>query len=88
MTGRRPNIIYILTDDLGYGDLSCYGATKLHTPNADRLADRGMRFTDCHSSSSVCTPTRYSILTGRYCWRTELKRGVLKGFSPLLIERD
>jgi arylsulfatase A-like enzyme len=88
LTGRTPNIIYILTDDLGYGDLSCYGATKLHTPNADRLAERGMRFTDCHSSSAVCTPTRYSILTGRYCWRTELKRGVLKGFSPLLIERE
>jgi len=85
---RRPNIIYILTDDLGYGDTSCYGAVKLDTPNVDKLAQSGMRFTDCHSSSAVCTPSRYSVLTGRYCWRTELKQGVLRGFSPPLIDRE
>lgn len=88
MSQERPNIIYILADDLGYGDTSCYGATKITTPHIDALAKSGMKFTDCHSSSAVCTPTRYSILTGRYCWRTSLKKGVLKGFSPALIEKD
>jgi arylsulfatase A len=82
----RPNIVYIMADDMGYGDLGCYGAEKIPTPNMDRLAAEGMRFTDAHSSSAVCTPSRYSVLTGRYCWRTNLKRGVLGGLSYPLID--
>lgn len=84
---ERPNIVYILADDLGYGDVRCFNRDgKIPTPNLDRLAAGGMRFTDAHSSSSVCTPTRYSILTGRYNWRSTLKSGVLGGFSRRLIE--
>jgi arylsulfatase A-like enzyme len=83
----KPNILYILADDLGWGDLRCYNPqSAVPTPNADRLAAQGVRFTDMHSPSSVCTPTRYGILTGRYCWRTTLKKGVLNGHSPNLIE--
>ena len=75
----RPNIVYVLCDDLGWGDLRCYNRDSLiPTPHADRLASQGVRFTDMHSPSSVCTPTRYGILTGRYCWRTPLKSGVLR----------
>lgn len=85
---QKPNIVYILADDLGYGDLSCYGAQKIQTPNIDKLCREGMKFTDAHSSSAVCTPSRYSILTGRYCWRSRLKKGVLGGFSKSLIEKD
>ena len=81
-----PNIIFIMADDMGYGDLGCYGATKIPTPNMDRVASEGMRFTDAHSSSAVCTPSRYSVLTGRYCWRTSRKRGVGGGFSLPLID--
>jgi len=85
--GDRPNIVYILADDLGWGDLGCYNPkSAVPTPNADRLAGQGLRFTDMHSPSSVCTPTRYGILTGRYSWRSRLKRGVLNGYSPDLIE--
>lgn len=84
----NPNIIFIMADDLGYGDLGCYGATKIPTPNIDRIAGEGMRFSDAHASSALCTPSRYSVLTGRYCWRSPLKRGVLWGFSPPLIEAD
>jgi arylsulfatase A-like enzyme len=84
---RPPNIVFILADDLGYGDLHCYNKdSKIPTPNLDRLAAQSMRFTDAHTPSAVCTPTRYGILTGRYCWRSSLKRGVLNGYSPLLIE--
>jgi arylsulfatase A len=86
-TAGRPNIVLILADDLGYGDPGCYNkASLIPTPNIDRLAAQGMRFTDAHSPSSVCTPTRYGILTGRYCWRTRLKQSVLFGYDPLLIE--
>ncbi len=81
-----PNIIYIMADDMGYGDLGCYGATKIPTPNIDQLAAQGIRFTDAHSSSAVCTPSRYSVLTGRYCWRTRQKRGVGTGLSLPLID--
>ena len=81
----QPNIVIILADDLGYADASCYGG-KIRTPHVDRLAAEGMRFTDPHSTSSVCTPTRYSLLTGLYNWRTKLQRGVLGGLSPRLIE--
>src|SRR5437868_2159876 len=83
----RPNIVFILADDLGIGDLGCYNKdSKIPTPHTDALARRGMRFLDAHSPSSVCTPTRYGILTGRYAWRTKLQRGVLQGYDPLLIE--
>ncbi|MDE0104100.1 MAG: arylsulfatase [Bryobacterales bacterium] len=82
----RPNIVFILADDLGYGDLSSYGATAIRTPNIDRLGEEGVLFTDAHSPSSVCTPTRYSFLTGRYCWRTWLTRSALSSDGPLLIE--
>jgi arylsulfatase A len=82
-----PNIVYILADDLGYGDVSCYNPeSKIATPHVDRLAAEGMRFTDAHTPSAVCTPTRYGILTGRYAWRTRMKFRVLDGFDPPLIE--
>ena len=80
-----PNVIYILADDLGYGDLSHAGG-KAATPHCDRLAREGMRFSDAHTTSSVCTPTRYGILTGRYNWRSTLKKSVLWGLSKPLIE--
>jgi len=84
---RQPNIVIILADDLGYGDLRSYNAdSKIPTRHLDRLAAEGMRFTDAHSPSGVCTPTRYGLLTGRYAWRTKMKKGVLNGYSPLLIE--
>ncbi|MDC2888817.1 sulfatase-like hydrolase/transferase [Psychrosphaera algicola] len=71
-----PNIIYILADDAGVGDVSSYNPqSKIPTPNLDELAAQGIRFTDAHSPSSVCTPTRYSVLTGRYSWRSRLKKG-------------
>ena len=83
----NPNIIYILCDDLGYGDVGvCNPDGKIPTPNMDRLGREGMVFTDAHSGSAVCTPTRYGIITGRYCWRSSLKKGVLKGYSKHLIE--
>ncbi len=67
--------------------MGCYNPeSKIPTPNLDRLAGQGVRFTDMHSPSSVCTPTRYGVMTGRYCWRSELKKGVLQGYSPNLIE--
>ena len=82
-----PNIVYILADDMGYGDISGLNAdSKISTPNMDRLLAEGMQFTDAHSPSAVCTPTRYGILTGRYCFRTRLKSGVLLGHQPSLIE--
>ena len=84
--GEPRNVILILTDDLGYGDVGCYGAEKVKTPNMDSLAANGLRFTDAHSPSSMCTPTRYGVLTGRYAWRTWLKSGVFQEQDPLLIE--
>lgn len=87
-TKSYPNIVFILADDMGYGDLGCYGSEKIPTPNMDKLAYQGIRFTDIHSSSAVCTPSRYSILTGRYCWRTRLKRGVFWGYEFPLIEPE
>ena len=88
-TPARPNIVLILADDMGYGDPRCYNPqSKIPTPNLDRLAAAGMKFTDAHTPSSVCTPTRYGLLTGRYCWRTRLKSGVLQGYDPLLPEPD
>ncbi len=83
----RPNIVYILCDDLGYGDVACLNpAGKIPTPHMDRVAREGITFTDAHSGSAVCTPTRYGVLTGRYAWRSRLKNGVLGGLSPRLIE--
>jgi arylsulfatase A len=83
----RPNIVVILADDLGYGDVHCFHHdSRIATPHIDRLAGQGMIFTDAHSGSAVCTPTRYGMLTGRYAWRSRLKQGVLGGYSPHLIE--
>ena len=85
----NPNIIFLMADDMGYGDLGCYNSnSKIPTPNMDRLAAQGMRFTDAHSGSAVCSPTRYGVVTGRYAWRSPLKKGVLSGYSPALIQRD
>ncbi|MCP4046709.1 MAG: arylsulfatase [Gammaproteobacteria bacterium] len=86
-TVSPPNIVIILADDMGMGDVGAYNAaSKVPTPGLDTLAASGMRFTDAHSPSSVCTPTRYALLTGRYAWRSSLKKGVLKGYDPLLID--
>lgn len=85
---QKPNIIYILADDLGIGDVRTFNpASRIQTPSIDALAAEGMRFTDAHSNSSVCTPTRYGILTGRYAWRTRLQNGVLWSYDPPLIPR-
>ena len=84
-----PNIIYILADDMGYGDVKAINPqSKIPTPNLDQLVNEGMYFTDAHSNSAVCTPTRYGTLTGRYCFRSSLKSGVLVGHEPALIEPD
>src|SRR6516165_3481859 len=82
---HRPNIIYMYADDLGYGDESCYGATRVRTPNIDRLAERGVRFTNAHSPSATCTPSRYALMTGEYAWR-ERGTGVLPGDSALIVQ--
>jgi len=82
---ERPNIVLILADDLGYGDVSCYGARRLRTPNVDRLAEEGLRFTDAHSASASCTPSRYALLTGEYAWRRK-GTGVLPGDASLIIQ--
>ncbi|HPV37718.1 MAG TPA: arylsulfatase [Candidatus Hydrogenedentes bacterium] len=83
----RPNIVFVMADDLGYGDPRCMNAaSKIPTPHMDRLAREGVRFTDAHTPSAVCTPTRYGVLTGRYCWRSRLTRGVLEGYDRALIE--
>ncbi len=87
-TMSLPNVVFILADDMGYGDVGCFGAEKIPTPHMDRLAREGVRFTDCHAASAVCTPSRYAVVTGRYCWRSHLKKGVLGGFGAPLIERD
>jgi arylsulfatase A-like enzyme len=85
---KQPNIIVILADDLGVGDLSSLNAaSKIKTPSLDRIANEGIKFTDAHSNSAVCTPTRYGLLTGRYAYRTHLKKGVTWGYSPALIEK-
>ena len=88
-TRAQPNIVYILADDLGYGDVSALNPdSKIETPHIDQLASEGMVFRDAHSNSSVCTPTRYGILTGQYAWRSRMKKGVLLGYSPSLIEEN
>jgi len=84
---KLPNIVYILADDLGYGDVHCFNPEgKIATPNLDNMAENGILFTDAHTTSAVCSPTRYGILTGRYNWRTTLKSFVLSGYSKSLIK--
>jgi arylsulfatase A-like enzyme len=85
--GQPPNIVVIYADDLGYGDVSSYGATRVRTPNIDRLAREGVRFTDAHSPSATCTPSRYAMLTGEYAWRRP-GTGVARGDAPLIIPPD
>ena len=89
-SANKPNIVYVICDDLGYGDVQCLNPKdcKIPTPHVDRLASEGMTFTDAHSGSSVCTPTRYGVMTGRYSWRTKLQSGVVQGFAPCLISQD
>jgi arylsulfatase A-like enzyme len=82
---RPPNIVLIYGDDVGYGDLGCYGATKVRTPHLDRLAAQGLRFTDAHSAAATCTPSRYSLLTGEYAWRRK-GTGILPGDAALIID--
>ncbi len=85
VTKARPNIVLIYADDIGYGDLSCYGATKVQTPHVDRAARAGVRFVDGHSASATCTPSRYAMMTGEYAWRKK-GTGVLPGDATLIIE--
>lgn len=86
---QKPNVIVILADDMGFGDITAYNEeSAIPTPNLDDMAQEGIRFSNAHTPSAVCTPTRYSLLTGRYAWRSSLKSGVLWGYSPLLIETD
>lgn len=79
-----PNIVIIYTDDLGYGDVSAYGATKIKTPNIDRIAAQGLRFTSAYATSATCTPSRFSLLTGQYAWRKQ-GTGIAPGDAALLI---
>ena len=88
-SAARPNLVVILADDMGYGDVQALNPrSQIPTPHLNGLAKAGMTFTDAHSPSAVCTPTRYGLLTGRYCWRSSMKRGVLNGYSGALIEQD
>ncbi len=88
-TARKPNIVYFFVDDMGYGDASCLNPEgKIQTPNVDRLAREGMTFTDAHSSSAVCSPSRYSVLTGRYNWRSRLQKGIVPVYGEPLIAPD
>ncbi len=86
----NPNIVLLICDDLGYGDIQCLNPEhgKILTPGADALAAQGMIFTDAHSGASVCSPTRYGLMTGRYSWRSKLQSGVVTGFEPSLIAED
>jgi len=86
---KQPNIIILLADDMGYGDVGFLNSkSSISTPNLDEFASEAVVFADAHTSSSVCTPTRYGLLTGRYCWRTRLKKGVLRGYDKPLIKED
>lgn len=84
---QKPNIVIIYADDLGYGDLSCYGATKISTPNIDKLASQGLRFTNAHATASTCTPSRFSLMTGTYAWRKK-GTGIAPGNASLIIPVD
>ncbi len=81
---QKPNVVFIYADDLGYGDLSCYGATKINTPNLDKLAKQGIRFTNAHATSATCTPSRYAVMTGQYPWRRS-GTDILPGDAALII---
>ncbi len=85
-TNTKPNVIFIYADDLGYGDLSCYGAKKISTPEVDRLASSGVRFTNGHSTSATCTPSRYAVMTGRYPWR--IGAVILPGDAAMIVPTD
>lgn len=86
---KKPNIVFFFVDDMGYGDASCLNPDgKIKTPNIDRLASEGMKFTDAHSSSAVCSPSRYSVLTGRYNWRSTLQKGIVGVYGDSLIAED
>jgi len=88
-TPQNPNVVIILADDMGYGDVQALNEnSKITTPNLNRLAEEGVIFTDAHTPSAVCTPTRYGLVTGRYCWRSRLKQGVLNGYGEPLIEKE
>jgi len=82
---KCPNVVVIYADDLGYGDVSCYGATKIKTPNIDKLASQGLRFTNAHSPSATCTPSRYAMLTGEYAWRQK-GTGIARGDARMIIQ--
>ncbi|MEJ7740258.1 MAG: arylsulfatase [Chitinophagaceae bacterium] len=84
---QKPNVVFIYADDLGYGDVSCYGATKINTPNLDKLAKQGIRFTNAHATSATCTPSRYALMTGEYPWRKS-GTGILPGDAALIIPTD
>ncbi len=84
-TTPRPNIVLIYMDDLGYGDTSAYGSTTIRTPNMDRIAREGVRFTSGYATSATCTPSRFSLLTGKYAWRQQ-GTGVLPGNASLIID--
>jgi arylsulfatase A-like enzyme len=86
MTDRPPNVVVVIADDTGWGDLGCYGSTAIPTPRMDAIAAAGVRLDDCHGSGAVCTPSRYGLLTGRYNWRSPLKNFVLMGHGPAIIE--
>ena len=86
-SNEKPNVVLIYIDDLGYGDVSCYGATEINTPNVDKIAAEGLRFTDAHCSSATCTPSRYSLLTGNYAWRKK-GTGVAPGDAAMIINPD
>lgn len=86
-TAEKPNVVIIYADDLGYGDVSAYGATQIHTPNIDALAERGIRFTNAHASASTCTPSRYSLMTGNYPFR-KTGTNILPGDAKLIIGPD
>jgi len=86
---EKPNIVLVLADDMGYGDVQALNPdSSIPTPNLNRLAEQGITFTDAHTPPAVCTPTRHGLLTGRYCWRSRLKSGVLSGYGGPLIEAD
>lgn len=84
---QKPNVVFIYADDLGYGDLSCYGATKINTPNLDKLSKQGIRFTNAHATSATCTPSRYAVMTGQYPWR-RTGTDILPGDAALIIPTD
>lgn len=86
---RRPNIVVIIADDLGYGDLGCYGASAIPTPNIDQLCRAGLKLTRCYATASTCTPTRYSMLTGEYAFRERVRKtSILNGDAPLAIDPE